>query len=144
MHWFLSYINEANTNQASSEFLPAFFKKTSHEATVLLYSPGIDPFLEDLAESVDRVFYFEEGPRDITEADCQDVAENDGSEDAKGVLMIWSRKQLVRPRMAHDVVNPRMLELEVAKEILAELFDVRTHEVDVMIRQRLDERTLYS
>ena len=32
--------------------------------------------------------------------------------------------------MAHDVVNPRMLELEVAKEILAEQFDVRTHEVD--------------
>jgi hypothetical protein len=33
--------------------------------------------------------------------------------------------------------------LEVAKEILAELFDIRTHEVDEMIRQRLEERTLY-
>jgi hypothetical protein len=42
--------------------------------------------------------------------------------------------------MAHDVVNPRMLEFEVAKEILAELFDIRTHEVDEMIRQRMEDR----
>jgi hypothetical protein len=54
--------------------------------------------------------------------------------------MIWSRKQLEGPRMAPDVVNPRMLELEVAKEILAELFDIRT---DEMIRRRVEERTLY-
>jgi hypothetical protein len=32
----------------------------------LLSSPVIDPFLEDLAKSADRVFYFEEGPRDTT------------------------------------------------------------------------------
>jgi hypothetical protein len=57
--------------------------------------------------------------------------------------MIWSRKQLEGPRMAPDVVNPRMLELEVAKEILAELFDIRTHEVDEMIRQRMEKRMLY-
>jgi hypothetical protein len=49
----------------------------------------------------------------------------------------------VGPRKAHYVVNPRMLELEVAKEILSELFDIRTHEVDEMIRQRMEERTLY-
>jgi len=36
-----------------------------------------------------------------------------------------------------------MVELETAKEILAELFDIRTHEVDEMIRKRLEERTLY-
>ena len=57
--------------------------------------------------------------------------------------MIRSRKQLVGPRMAPDLVNPRMLELEVAKEILGELFDIMTHEVDEMIRQRMEERTLY-
>jgi hypothetical protein len=57
--------------------------------------------------------------------------------------MIWSpKKQLVGPRMALDVVNPRMLELETAKEILAELFDIRTQEVDEMIRQRMEARTL--
>jgi hypothetical protein len=41
------------------------------------------------------------------------------------------------------MVNPRTLELETAKEILSELFDIRTHEVDAMIRQRMEERTLY-
>ncbi|MDD1757223.1 MAG: hypothetical protein LUQ22_00635 [Methanotrichaceae archaeon] len=45
--------------------------------------------------------------------------------------------------MAHDEVNPRTLELDVAKEVLAELFDIRTHEVDDMIRQRMKERVLY-
>ena len=55
--------------------------------------------------------------------------------------MIWSKRLLVGPRMAHDEVDPRMLELKVAKEILAELFDVGTHEVDVMIRQRMEART---
>jgi len=32
---------------------------------VLLYSPGVDPFLEDLASGADRVFYFEGGMRDM-------------------------------------------------------------------------------
>jgi hypothetical protein len=45
--------------------------------------------------------------------------------------------------MSYDIVNPRMLELEVTKEILSELFDIRTHEVDEMIGQRMEERTLY-
>jgi hypothetical protein len=36
-----------------------------------------------------------------------------------------------------------MLELEVAKDILAELFDIKTHEVDEMTRQRMEDRTLY-
>jgi ribose 1,5-bisphosphokinase PhnN len=49
---------------------------------------------------------------------------------------------MVGPRMALDAVNPRTLELEVAKEILAELFDIRTHEADEMIRQRMEERTM--
>jgi hypothetical protein len=35
-------------------------------------------------------------------------------------LIGLSKKCLVGPRMAIDVVNPRMLELETAKEILAE------------------------
>ena len=44
--------------------------------------------------------------------------------------------------MAPERVNPRMLELEVAKEIMAELFDIKNHEVDEMNRQRLDESML--
>jgi hypothetical protein len=46
------------------EYIQQALKQAAHEATVLLYSPGIDPFLEDLAKGADRVFYFEEGPRD--------------------------------------------------------------------------------
>ena len=38
-------------------------RQASHEATILLYSPGIDPFLENLIIGADRVFYFEEGPQ---------------------------------------------------------------------------------
>jgi hypothetical protein len=33
------------------------------EAAVLLYSPGTDPFLEELAKNADRIWYFDEGPR---------------------------------------------------------------------------------
>ena len=46
------------------EYISQAMRQASHEATVLLYSSGIDPFLEDLAKGADRVFYFEEGPRD--------------------------------------------------------------------------------
>jgi hypothetical protein len=45
------------------EYISQAMREASHEAAVLLYSPGIDPFLEDLAKLADRVFYFEDGPR---------------------------------------------------------------------------------
>jgi hypothetical protein len=48
------------------EYITPAMRQASHEAMVLLYSPGIDPFLEDLAKGADRVFYFEEGPRDTS------------------------------------------------------------------------------
>jgi hypothetical protein len=38
----------------------------SKEATVLLYSPGTDIFLEDMTRNADRVFYFNEGARNNT------------------------------------------------------------------------------
>ena len=44
-------------------YISQALKQAAHEATVLLYSPGIDPFLEDLAKRADRVSYFEKGPR---------------------------------------------------------------------------------
>jgi hypothetical protein len=40
--------------------------EAAKEAAVLLYSPGTDPFLEDLTRNADRVFYFDEGPKAIT------------------------------------------------------------------------------
>jgi hypothetical protein len=42
------------------EYIQQALKQAENEATVMLYSPGIDPFLEDLAKGADRVFYFEE------------------------------------------------------------------------------------
>ena len=45
------------------EYISQALKQAAHEATVLLYSLGIDPFLEDLAKGADSVFYIEEGPR---------------------------------------------------------------------------------
>ena len=49
--------------------------------------------------------------------------------------MIWSKKCLVGLRLALDMVNSKTLELEVAKEILSGLFDIRTNEVDDLIQQ---------
>jgi len=36
-------------SQGIVEYITQEMKQASHEATVLLYSPGIDPFLEELA-----------------------------------------------------------------------------------------------
>jgi hypothetical protein len=46
------------------EYVAQALADASKEAAVLLYSPGLDPFLEELALNADRVWYFEEGPRD--------------------------------------------------------------------------------
>ena len=48
------------------EYIQQALKQAAHEAMVQLYSLGIDLFLEDLAKGADRVFYFEEGPRDTS------------------------------------------------------------------------------
>ena len=45
--------------QEMTEYISKALKQASHEATVLLYSPEIDPFLEDLTNLADRFFYFE-------------------------------------------------------------------------------------
>ena len=64
-----------------------------------------------------------------------------GSEDFGGVFMIWSSKMcLVGSRMAHDVVNPKTLELQTAKEILEVIFDARVSDIDEMIRLRCEDR----
>ncbi len=35
---------------------------------MLLYSPEVDPFLEDLMKNADRAFFFEDGPRMVSKA----------------------------------------------------------------------------
>ena len=48
-------------------------------------------------------------------------------------------EQLIRPqKMAVVHCNPKALELQTAKEILAEVFRVRISEVDEMIRNRFE------
>ena len=50
--------------QEMTEYISKALRQASHEATVLLYSSDIDTFLEDMTKLADRVFYFEEGPRE--------------------------------------------------------------------------------
>jgi len=47
-----------------TEYISKALKQAAYEAAVLLYSTGIDPFLEDLTMLADRIFYFEDGIRD--------------------------------------------------------------------------------
>ena len=48
-------------------------------------------------------------------------------------------EQLIRPQKRAVVhCNPKALELQTAKEILAEIFKVRISEVDEMIRNRFE------
>jgi hypothetical protein len=45
------------------EYVSHALSDAAKEAALLLYSPGSDRFLEDLAKNADRVWYFDEGPR---------------------------------------------------------------------------------
>jgi len=58
-------------------------------------------------------------------------------------MIRWLKGQALEPIVAQDEVNPRILELEVAKELLSELFDVGVYEVDEMIQRRIEYRELY-
>ncbi|MCJ7445479.1 MAG: hypothetical protein MUO26_13325 [Methanotrichaceae archaeon] len=42
-----------------------------------------------------------------------------------------------------DIVNPEQFELQAAKEILAEVYDIQVHQVDELIRHRITERELF-
>ena len=52
--------------QEMTEYISRGMSDAAKEATVLLYSPGTDTFLEELTKNADRVFYFDEGPRATT------------------------------------------------------------------------------
>jgi hypothetical protein len=56
--------------------------------------------------------------------------------------MRWRWWQRQSPWVPRHVINPRLQELETAKEILAEVFGARTSDVEEMIRLRLEERSL--
>jgi len=74
------------------------------DAAVLLYSPAVDPFLEDLMKNADRVFYFDEGPRAVPRmvANGRRGASKDatGRNNARGILVNWPDIQWTQRREA--------------------------------------------
>ncbi|MFA6371150.1 MAG: hypothetical protein WCW68_00850 [Methanothrix sp.] len=54
--------------------------------------------------------------------------------------MRWPWRQRAKPIEPRRAVSIRVLELETAKEILAEVFHARPGEVEEMIQRRLEER----
>ena len=55
--------------------------------------------------------------------------------------MRWPWRQQARPIEPRPMVSIRAMELETAKEILAEVFHARPGEVEEMIKSRLEERS---
>ena len=54
--------------------------------------------------------------------------------------MRWPWQKEARPFEPRRRVNTKVLELETAKEILAEIFHARPADVEEMIQRRLEER----
>ena len=75
------------------------------------------------------------------ERPCQSRSEDARSPENTGdILMKWPwrrRAELCEPRIGGD---SKLMELETAKEILAEIFHTQTAEVEEMIQIRLEER----
>ena len=55
--------------------------------------------------------------------------------------MRWPWRRQARPIEPRPMVSIRAMELETAKEILAEVFHARPGEVEEMIQRRLEERS---
>jgi hypothetical protein len=90
---------------------------------VLPDSPGIDPFLEDPAKSADRVFCFEEGPRDMPSLSEKTWLKM--SQDSGSFLMIspflaksFTAKYLVPHFQTTPHVNPQKPNREVLRDNL--------------------------
>jgi hypothetical protein len=52
-------------------------------------------------------------------------------------LSWWKEARLIEPR---PMIGPKVLELQTAKEILAEVFHARPADVEEMIQRRLEEK----
>jgi len=55
-------------------------------------------------------------------------------------MILWHRRES-RPAEPKKKVNTRILELQAAKEILAEIFHARPEDIEEMIQSRLEERS---
>ena len=54
------------------------------------------------------------------------------------IKLPWKRG--ARPLGPRRIVNPRLLELQTAKQILEEIFHARPSDVEEMIQMRLEEK----
>ncbi len=54
-------------------------------------------------------------------------------------MIFWHRRS-ARPPPPEKKANPRLLKLQAAKEILAEIFHARPEDIEEMIQSRLEER----
>lgn len=50
------------------------------------------------------------------------------------------RRQLVRRNVTMPGIDPKVLQLQAAKEILAEVFGIRTSNVEEMLQERYEEK----
>ncbi len=55
-------------------------------------------------------------------------------------MILWHRRE-AKPAEPKKKVNTRLLELQTAKEILAEIFHARPEDIEEMIKSRLEERS---
>ncbi len=55
-------------------------------------------------------------------------------------MILWHRRE-ARPLEPKKKVNTRILELQAAKEILAEIFHARPEDIEEIIKSRLEERS---
>ena len=55
-------------------------------------------------------------------------------------MIRWPRKRETRPHEPKITINPRLLELQTAKQILEEIFHARPSDVEKMIQMRLEEK----
>ncbi len=55
-------------------------------------------------------------------------------------MILWPWRKEARPIEPRRRVNTKVLELQTAKEILAEVFHARPVDVEEMVRLRLEER----
>ena len=56
-------------------------------------------------------------------------------------MIKWSWKREARTFEPRHKTNPRVLELQTAKEILEEIFHARPSDVEEMIQMRLEEKS---
>jgi DNA polymerase I len=62
------------------EYVAQHLRQTSREATVLVYSPSLDPHLEKMTELADRVFCFYEMPKAQTKSRAKAELKMPGSQ----------------------------------------------------------------